>query len=90
MKYFKNRNIFLTMNKVKIKFFLSFKILKRKQKKFSFLEGIRNLDSTKNIFSILFISKSFRTILFVFIVFFTKFRPLCPPAFLRCPLFIWA
>ena len=32
----------------------------------------------------IFIIKSFRTILFIFIVIFTTFQPICPPAFFRC------
>ena len=38
----------------------------------------------------IFISKSFWTIVFICIVYFTMFRLLYPPAFLRCSLFIWA
>ena len=32
----------------------------------------------------IFIIKSFRTIVFIFIVISTTFRPICPPAFFRC------
>ena len=31
-----------------------------------------------------FIIKGFRTIVFIFIVISTTFRPVCPPAFFRC------
>ena len=31
-----------------------------------------------------FIIKSFQTIVFIFNVIFTQFRPICPPAFFRC------
>ena len=31
-----------------------------------------------------FIIKGFRTIVFIFIVISTTFRPICPPAFFRC------
>ena len=34
-----------------------------------------------NLISII---KGFRTIVFIFIVISTMFRPICPPAFLRC------
>ena len=34
----------------------------------------------------IFIIKGFRTIVFLFIVLSTAFRPICPPAFLRCLL----
>ena len=34
----------------------------------------------------LFIIKGFRTIVFIFIVISTTFRPICPPAFFRCLL----
>ena len=34
--------------------------------------------------AILFIIKGFRTIVFIFIVISTTFRPICPPAFFRC------
>ena len=33
---------------------------------------------------LIFIIKVFRTIVFIFIVIFTTFRPICPPAFFRC------
>ena len=32
----------------------------------------------------IFIIKGFRTIVFIFIVISTTFRPICPPAFFRC------
>ena len=32
----------------------------------------------------IFIIKSFRTIVFIFIVISATFRPICPPAFFRC------
>ena len=32
----------------------------------------------------IFIIKGFQTIVFIFIVISTKFRPTCPPAFFRC------
>ena len=32
----------------------------------------------------IFIIKGFQTIVFIFIVIFTTFRPICPPAFFRC------
>ena len=32
----------------------------------------------------IFIIKGFRTIVFIFIVITTTFRPICPPAFFRC------
>ena len=32
----------------------------------------------------IFILKGFRTIVFIFIVISTTFRPICPPAFFRC------
>ena len=32
----------------------------------------------------IFIIKVFRTIVFIFIVISTPFRPICPPAFFRC------
>ena len=35
-------------------------------------------------FFFLFIIKVFRTIVFIFIVISTMFRPICPPAFFRC------
>ena len=40
-------------------------------------------EEKKNI-SDFFIIKGFRTIFFIFIVIFTMFRPICPPAFFRC------
>ena len=33
---------------------------------------------------LIFIIKCFRTIVFIFIVISTTFRPICPPAFFRC------
>ena len=33
---------------------------------------------------LLFIIQGFRTIVFIFIAIFTKFQPICPPAFFRC------
>ena len=33
---------------------------------------------------LIFIIKAFRTIVFIFIVISTTFRPICPPAFFRC------
>ena len=36
------------------------------------------------VFVYLFIFKGFRTIVFIFIVISTTFRPICPPAFFRC------
>ena len=33
---------------------------------------------------LIFIIKGFRTIVFIFIVISTTFRPICPPAFFRC------
>ena len=33
---------------------------------------------------LIFIIKVFRTIVFIFIVISTTFRPICPPAFFRC------
>ena len=35
---------------------------------------------------LIFIIKGFRTIVFIFIVISTKFRPICPPTFFRCLL----
>ena len=35
-------------------------------------------------FAIFFISKGFRTVVFIFIVISTTFWPICPPAFFRC------
>ena len=35
---------------------------------------------------LIFIIKGFRTIVFIFIVISTTFRPICPPAFFRCLL----
>ena len=32
----------------------------------------------------IFIITGFRTIVFIFIIFSTTFRPICPPAFFRC------
>ena len=32
----------------------------------------------------IFIIKGFRTIVFIFIIISTAFRPICPPAFFRC------
>ena len=32
----------------------------------------------------IFIIQRFRTIVFIFMVIFTTFRPICPPAFFRC------
>ena len=37
-----------------------------------------------NIIFMFFINKGFRTIVFIFIVIPTMFRPICPPAFSRC------
>ena len=37
-----------------------------------------------NYHSEIIIIKGFRTIVFIFIVISTTFRPLCPPAFFRC------
>ena len=34
----------------------------------------------------IFIIKGFRTIVFIFIVIYTTFQPICPPAFFRCLL----
>ena len=39
-----------------------------------------------NHYTMIFIIKAFRTIVFIFIVISTTFRPICPPAFFRCLL----
>ena len=41
---------------------------------------LKEIQTTTN----LFIIKGFRTIVFIFIVISTMFRPICPPAFFRC------
>ena len=41
---------------------------------------------TCNTYEQVFFIKGFRTIVFIFIVISTTFRPICPPAFFRCLL----
>ena len=42
------------------------------------------LKKKKPFLLLIFILKVFRTIVFIFIVIFTTFWPICPPAFFRC------
>ena len=41
-------------------------------------------DNSNYILTYIIIIKGFRTIVFIFIVISTTFRPICPPAFLGC------